>query len=662
MRYLRAVTAALLLLLLTAGFPLALATTVGNPLTGWESLRAGDVSDVVLLDVLAALAWAVWVYFAWAVLSEILTLASHLPHLSYLHLPGTLPGAQPLAHTLITAAVLTVPGTAALLGAAHPAPTSPTAVPGDPPAHSADIAPPGSRPPQRPSPASRPALSPVAYLSQRGQDAPDTVESHRTAPAHRATSEIAESSIIPGQFAEGAAVGLAVGVTARELARLRRRQWRHRRPGRIIAPTPPAVTALEIRLAGPASATLNATERAQILAAHVDTQDQPMPASDGHAPWDAFIDAAGALRPEFLTPATPPEPAPKDTPPNGASPPQPPSRAPEQPGTTSTGPSGTSRTAATPGVRILSHSTQDILRTSATTAQDVQTLSPPVPPPVHTLVRHTDPTLDHDLAEWHSSLITRPRLSVLGPVHVRAAGALPAYRPRQAWHSEVVAYLAAHPGGVTMEKFGNDLWPEELDITAKPKLRHAASGARHWLGKDPVTGRDYLPAAPNPAGASIYRIINILTDADLFRRLRLRALARGPSGIHDLETALRLVTGPPYDPTTRRAGRYRWLINTPLDADCTAMIVDVAHLVATHHLSTARPDLAERTALISLTAGSQDDVPLLDLMAASDAQGHRAEAARWIQQIMTVHDAEVEEDLPPRTAEILRRRRWHQAS
>ena len=37
---------------------------------------------------------------------------------------------------------------------------------------------------------------------------------------------------------------------------------------------------------------------------------------------------------------------------------------------------------------------------------------------------------------------------------------------------------------------------------------------------------------------------------------------------------------------------------------------------------------------------------------------NRAEAAAYIKRILANHDAEVEEDLPPRTAEILHRRQW----
>jgi hypothetical protein len=210
---------------------------------------------------------------------------------------------------------------------------------------------------------------------------------------------------------------------------------------------------------------------------------------------------------------------------------------------------------------------------------------------------------------------------------------------------------------VTAEQLGTDLWPGDPDITGKSKLRQAVYIVRRWLGADPATGTDYVPAGVNPAGgAGRYRVQGLLVDADLFRRLRLRGVARGAEGIVDLQAALGLVAGPPF--ADRRPGGYGWLVDDPLDHAFTGMIVDVAHVVATHHLANDRPDLAADAAQVALTTGSSDDVALLDLLAAYDAQGCRAEADRLITQILANHDAEVEEDLPPRTAQVLHRRRW----
>lgn len=248
-------------------------------------------------------------------------------------------------------------------------------------------------------------------------------------------------------------------------------------------------------------------------------------------------------------------------------------------------------------------------------------------------------------------------MSLLGPVTVRARGQLPARNPRLAWNTELVAYLATHPRGVSTERLGTDLWPGDPDIAGKTVLRQAVLVARKWLGANPRTGRDHLPARRSP-GTELYRVEDALVDADLFRRLRLRGVARGAAGIGDLQAALDLVAGPPLDPALRRPEGYGWLSETHLDHEYAAMVVDVAHIVATHYLAAEEPAAAAAAARAALLAGSLEDVPLLDLVAACDALGNRAEADAYVKRILDNHDAEVEEDLPPRTAEVLFRRQW----
>jgi hypothetical protein len=216
---------------------------------------------------------------------------------------------------------------------------------------------------------------------------------------------------------------------------------------------------------------------------------------------------------------------------------------------------------------------------------------------------------------------------------------------------------------VTSERYATAIWPNEADVVGKTKVRQSISVVRAWLGTDPSTGADYLPSGLTAAAAGRYSIDGILIDAELFRRLRVRGLARGADGIADLCAALDLVTGRPFDlpaPRHGATGGYSWLVddNARLDHEYAAMIVDVAHTVATHYLAAGQPELAAAAAEVALKAGSYEDTPLLDLVAACDAQGKRAEADAYVARILANHDAEVEEDLPPRTAEILFRRQW----
>ncbi len=387
-----------------------------------------------------------------------------------------------------------------------------------------------------------------------------------------------------------------------------------------------------------------AADLAALLALAADGTDRLVPPARGEQPWDAYADVVGAPRPDLTSPRSTGEQPRADT--------------------------VLDLTAATPMVTspetplpvtgsVLPLPSSVYLQRAATTAADLDTLAPTMNAGVRSGIRDADPDLDADLAAWHDTASQRPKLRLLGPISLTAGGQTPDKRP--AFYTELVAYLAARPHGATLEQFACDLWPDDPDITGKTTPRQAASVARTWLGLNPQTGQHYLPkAADGPPGVTggvgVYRVQDLLIDAELFRRLRLRGVAGGPTGIADLQAALDLVSGAPLE--QRRPDGYRWLVDLPLDHEYTGMIVDVAHLVANHHLATGSPHLASAAANVALLAGAQDDVALLDLVAACDATGNPAEADRYVKRILANHDAEVEEDLPSRTYDVLRRRQW----
>lgn len=288
-----------------------------------------------------------------------------------------------------------------------------------------------------------------------------------------------------------------------------------------------------------------------------------------------------------------------------------------------------------------------------TTAEDLAAVAPAVPAPLARTIGAGDAGLDDDLAAWHDPACPRPKVRLLGPVEVRAHGTLPPGRPRTAWNTEIVAYLATRPGGVSGERLAEDLWPAVPGVAGSSRVRQALSIARTWLGHDPVTGAAYLPPAGLGADGrgGTYRIAGALVDADLCARLRLRGSARGPYGITDLRAALDLVTGMPFD--RQRPGGYAWLADTPLDQEYTAMIVDIAHLLVVHHLAAGDPAAAHAAASVAAQAAPYDDVPLLDLIAACDALGLAAEAEVYLARLYTGHDATGPDDLPDRTARLL---------
>ncbi len=417
------------------------------------------------------------------------------------------------------------------------------------------------------------------------------------------------------------------------------------------------IPALGLELIAQQIPACDAAGLSQMLAFAAAGDDQSVPAARGQQPWDEFADACGGL----------------------IVPPAPTQSEPAEPGGQG-GLGGQSGPGHVPGLHladstafvsnsVLPLSPQTYLEQTATTEQDLLALAPQVDCGLREQVTRADPDLDADLAAWADTICPRPRLTLLGPVQVRAAGQLPARSPQLAFHTEVVAYLATRPAGVLSDRYARAIWPSEPDVVGKTKVRESVSTVRVWLGEDPATRQPYLPSGSFEAGRARYRINQLLCDAELFRRLRLRGVVRGPEGIGDLQSALALVTGEPFAdlPTPRKGspGGYSWLAdaNSRLDHEYAAMIVDVAHIVATHYLAAGEPAAAAAAAQVALRAGSYEDVPLLDLVAACDAQDQRAEADAYVKKILANHDADVEEDLPPRTAQVLFRRQWtHRAS
>ncbi len=270
-------------------------------------------------------------------------------------------------------------------------------------------------------------------------------------------------------------------------------------------------------------------------------------------------------------------------------------------------------------------------------------MAPQVPEPTRSRLLGLDESLDDDLAAWYAEDTTRPRLRLLGPVEVRASGERTTDVDRRlAYYTELVAYLASRDHGAT---------PDQVAVAfhVQANTIHSRVGmVRRWLGADPATGAWYLPESTlSPSakarGVPVYEVVGLLADADLFRRLRLRAQARGVEGIDDLIAALRLVAGAPYD--QQRPGGYGWLAETPLDQYLTAGIVDVAHIVATPAFASHDAELARWASEKAIVAAPSEDKPRLDLARALTALGRTDDTDRYLQS--AVFNRSDDNDPPP---------------
>ncbi len=387
--------------------------------------------------------------------------------------------------------------------------------------------------------------------------------------------------------------------------------------GRLLIPE------LDLTLQAPQLTAEQGADIAALVAFERDASDAPMPAAAGRAAWQTYSDQAGALVPEVTLPreAEPAEPT----------------RGPWTP--------------AVPG-SVLPQPTDTYVQASAATVEDVEALAPATSTELRDRVEDDLEQLDQDLADWWNPDCQRPRLSLLGPVSVRAHGdtkAVAASGHRRVYE-EVIAYLATRPNGAVTDQIAVALRPNADDPTnARANVYRTCNGARKWLGKDPDTGEDYLRSARSGP----YTISDrLLVDADLFCQLHTRAGVRGGDGVADLRAALDLVTGPPFD---QRSAGYEWLEG--LDHHYTAMICDVAHLVVTAALPDEDTDIARTAVLAALRGAPQDVKILVDAAWVAFQDGSEAEAEAYVGRIVEACGVEVEEDLDPPVFEAIGRAR-----
>lgn len=376
------------------------------------------------------------------------------------------------------------------------------------------------------------------------------------------------------------------------------------------------VPAVNLRLDGVGLTPAEAGGCATLLT-HVEVRvDEPAPALEGDDPWADLMTTTGALRDEHRI--------------------------------------DRSATVIEPAESILPEPDETYWSAATTTQDDLSRLAPKVSLRTRDQVADADPGLDEDLEEWHANRVVRPRLSLLGPVSAKTAGA--ALDKRRPFYTEMFAYIATRPYGATTDEVAT-----AFDITPA-RTRTDIGRLREWLGTNPQTGVKYLPdarEAPAAAyrGVGVYQVADALVDLELFRRLRTRGESRGPDGIDDLVRALGLVAGFPFEKL--RPGGWGWMYEgVRLDQHAVCAIADVAHIVVTEMLTRGDAKSARTTIDIALMAAPDEEMCRLDLAAVLEAEGHTTAATRLVQKEICNRsdDGEAPMELPTRTAAVLRNR------
>lgn len=359
-------------------------------------------------------------------------------------------------------------------------------------------------------------------------------------------------------------------------------------------------------------------EEATACAAIVDLtrefKDEPFPSADTASGWRALSDDAGSLRANLV----------EDRP---------------------IGPAGVSS--------ILPDAPDTYEARAATTTDDVNELAPIVPDETRRAVEEADPSLDADLADWLNPGSMIPKLTLLGPVTASARGTYTEIAERKSYFVEMLSYLALHPNGVSSASVA-----DAFSIGAS-RARTDLSFLRAWLGTNPRTDRPHLPAAnASPAykqtGVAGYQLEDVLVDFDLFRRLRARGQARGSTGLPDLQAALDLVTGEPFDRLRERG--WSWLLDGErLHESAASSVVDTAHIIVTRALSEGDTATARTTAETACSAAPYDEIARLDLARILQEQGHEQLAEEILANGVfdRTDDQSPPIDLPPRTRQVV---------
>lgn len=196
-------------------------------------------------------------------------------------------------------------------------------------------------------------------------------------------------------------------------------------------------------------------------------------------------------------------------------------------------------------------------------------------------------------------------IRLLGPLQV--VGPEPMEQGRMALATELLVYLATHPGGVHPVVLGGVLWPRGVQAMVRDAT---IARVADWLGprhlRTDQAGR--LTLGPD-----------VRTDWVLFRELVRRSHDDPTARALLLERALGLVSGPLL--SGRPEGRYAWLAGDELEYDVSAEVADAAHRLCELRLAEGDPDAAIAAVRAGLLLATDDESLWRDLLRATHATG-----------------------------------------
>ncbi|MFD9469308.1 LysM peptidoglycan-binding domain-containing protein [Streptomyces goshikiensis] len=227
---------------------------------------------------------------------------------------------------------------------------------------------------------------------------------------------------------------------------------------------------------------------------------------------------------------------------------------------------------------------------------------------------------------------TGVRIEVLGPLRITGSDS-PAHSPRT---TAIAALIHLRPGRSA------DALCQAMDPVnpwSTRTLHSRLSELRGAIGLH-TDGQPLLPRPKTGAGYTFHPAVT--SDWTQFQTLASRGLAAGPrAGIEDLEAAMALVRGKPFDGRT-----LPWA--DPVIQDMLSRITDTAHTLARWQTDGTRPDLdaARRTVHKGLEVEETSEVLYRDLLSIEWAAGNDAAIRRTlarIQQMARTYDITLED-------------------
>ncbi|GAA0608730.1 LysM peptidoglycan-binding domain-containing protein [Kribbella sandramycini] len=226
-----------------------------------------------------------------------------------------------------------------------------------------------------------------------------------------------------------------------------------------------------------------------------------------------------------------------------------------------------------------------------------------------------------DDSNWVTAAV---RVGVLGTVEVRSPNAIDAERWPLA--TEIVTFLALHPGGVHPSVLGASVWPRGVTSEVRDL---AVERVRQWLGVDSQGGHQ-LRLDPN---GRLYLGPEVAVDwdcfCDLVRRSRTARTIRDEREL--LRRGLHLVRGPFL--SGRPRGGYSWIARVHLERVVPDLVVDTAHRLFELTLGDDDPAGAVSAARAGLRLASGSDLLWRDLLQAEHRYGGVAAAEAVVEAL-----------------------------